>query len=128
MTKIVVDAFAWIEYFDGSDKGLNVKRLLETDHNEIITCSTTVAEVISKLLRKNQDTQIALKYINNFSKVIDITQEISILAGEIHFKEKKTNKDFGMLDSFVIATAKKLNSKILTGDNDFKNFKEVIFI
>jgi len=32
------------------------------------------------------------------------------------------------LDSFVVATAKKLNAKILTGDNDFKNFKEVIFI
>jgi len=128
MTKIIVDAFAWIEYFNGSDKGLNVKKLLETDHNEIITCSTTVAEVISKVLRKNLDSQIALNHINNLSKVIDITQEISILAGEIHFIEKKKNVDFGMLDSFVAATAKKLNAKILTGDNDFKNFKETIFI
>lgn len=128
MTKIVVDAFAWIEYLKGSDKGSNVKKLLETDYNEIITCSTTIAEVISKVLRTNQDAQIALNHINNFSKVIEVSQEISVLAGEIHFNEKKKNENFGMLDSFVAATARKINAKILTGDNDFKNFKETIFI
>ena len=29
MTKIVIDAYAWIEYFEGSERGKKVKELLE---------------------------------------------------------------------------------------------------
>ena len=57
---------------------------------------------------------------------MNLNSETSILAGQIHFEEKKKNKDFGMLDAFVVAAAKKLNAKILTGDNDFKHFKEAV--
>lgn len=128
MTKVVVDAYAWIEYFNASEKGLKVKQIIENESNEVFISSATFAEVISKFLRTNKDINIAIQGINTLAALIEVSQEISILAGEIHFTEKKKNEDFGMLDSFVVATAKKLNAKILTGDNDFKNFKETIFI
>ena len=128
MTKIVVDAYAWIEYFNASEKGLKIKQIIENENNEIFISSVTFAEVISKFLRTNKEVTIAIAGLNTLSTTVEVSQDISISAGEIHFNEKKKNEDFGMLDSFVVATAKKLNAKILTGDNDFKNFKEVIFI
>lgn len=128
MTKFVVDAYAWIEYLDGSEKGKRFANFIENDSNESFTSSATVGEVISKILRKNNDIKIALNHINNFSLVVDVTQEISILAGQIHFEAKRKSKDFGMLDAFVAATARKIGAKILTGDNDFKGFKEAIII
>ena len=128
MAKIVVDAYTWIEYFNGSEEGLKAKKIIEDENNEIFISSASFAEVISKFLRTNKDINIAITGLNSLAKTIEISQEISILAGEIHFNEKKKNENFGMLDSFVIATAKKINAKILTGDDDFKNFKETIFI
>jgi predicted nucleic acid-binding protein len=126
--RFVFDASAWIEYLEGTEKGKAIIKIAENEDNEIFTSSTTVAEVISKFLRANKDTKIAITGINNLSIVIDASQEISIAAGQIHVEEKKKNKEFGMLDAFVAATAKKLNAKILTMDPDFKHFKEAIFV
>ena len=124
-SRFVVDASAWIEYFKGSAKGKKISEIIENS-NEIFCSSATVAEVISKTLREGNDFNIALTHINNWSTIVNLNSETSILAGQIHFEEKKKNKDFGMLDAFVVAAAKKLNAKILTGDNDFKHFKEAV--
>ena len=128
MTKFVVDAYAWIEYLNGSEKGKKAGAFIEDESNEILTSSSTVAEVVSKFLRVNKDTGIALSCIDNMSMLVNVSREISSLAGQIHFETKKKNKDFGMLDAFVAATAKSVNAKILTGDPHFKNFKEAIMI
>lgn len=128
MTKFVIDAYTWIEYLEDSEKGRNAAETIEHDSNEIFTSSATVAEVISKFLRSNKDVKIAINCINNMSDVVSVTQEIANLAGQIHFEAKKKNKEFGMLDSFVAATARKLDAKILTGDPDFKGFKEAVMI
>lgn len=128
MTRYVVDAYAWIEYLDGSEKGKNVARIIEDSQNEVFTSSATLAEVTAKFLRTNKDVKIALTVINSMSNVINITQELGFMAGHLHFEAKKKVKYFGMLDAFVAATAKKLNAKILTGDDDFKHFKEAVFI
>ena len=69
MDKFVIDAYAWIEYLDGSEKGEMVAEIIENDENEIFTSSATVAEVVGKVLRRNDDTKIALNHINNFSSI-----------------------------------------------------------
>jgi len=38
----------------------------------------------------------------------------------------KTSKDFGLADAYVLATARRLKAKILTGDALFKSLKESI--
>jgi predicted nucleic acid-binding protein len=37
-------------------------------------------------------------------------------------------KDFGLADAYVLATAKKLNAKVLAGDMHFKGVKEAFLI
>src|SRR3989338_4853429 len=128
MAKYVIDAYAWIEYLNGSEKGKKAAEILEDATNELFTSSATVGEIISKTLREGKDVKVVLTHINNLSAVLNITQEISVLAGQIHFEAKKKNKEFGMLDAFVAAAARKINSKILTGDEDFRHFKDAIFI
>lgn len=128
MTKFVIDAYAWIEYLEGSAKGKLISEIVEDKSNELFTASTTFAEVISKFLRTNKDVKIALTALDTLSAIMLINKEISILAGNIHFEAKKKNKNFGMLDAFVAAAAKNLNAKILTGDNDFKGFKDAVII
>ncbi len=128
MTKFVIDAHAWIEYLNGTEKGKKAAEIIEDHKSQNFTSSATVAEVVGKSLKENKDFNIALGYINNFSTLVNVTGELSILAGQIHFESKKKSKDFGMLDAFVAATAKKLNAKILTGDPHFKGFKEAVMV
>jgi len=41
---------------------------------------------------------------------------------------RKTSRDFGLSDAYVLATARTLEAKILTGDSYFKNFEKAIMI
>ncbi len=128
MIKFVLDASAWIEYLGGSDVGRKVANIVDDEASRVFTSSVTIAEVMSKFLRVGKDASVVLECIQSVSTIVDVTPEISVDAGNIHFEAKKKNKDFGMLDAFVIATARSMQAKILTSDYDFKGFKNVIIL
>ena len=127
MSKYVIDAYAWIEYLDGSEAGHKVSALLEKA-DEICTCAMTIAEVVSKVARKGKDVQVAYDVLLSNSHIVNVDEELSLQAGLLHFEMRKTVKDFGLADAYVLATARKLKSKVLTGDAHFKNVKEAVLI
>ena len=126
--KCVIDAHAWIEYFLGSERGKKVKEILESNENEIFSSIITLAEVVSVTKRENRDAEEKYRDILNLSKVYFISTELAKEAGIFHAEIKKKIKDFGLADTFVLLTARKLNAKIVTGDPHFKGFKEAILI
>jgi predicted nucleic acid-binding protein len=128
MPSYVADAYAWIEYLVGSPSGAKVNDILEKETNEIYTCAVTVAEVISKVAREGRDIKVAYDVLLNNSQVINVDEELSKETGLLHAQMRKTKKDFGLADAYVLATARKLKSKVLTGDAHFKNVKEAILI
>jgi predicted nucleic acid-binding protein len=127
MTKHVIDAYAWIEYLDGSIKGKKVAAVLE-GNDETYTCAITVGEVISKVARMGKDTKIAYDILLSNSQIIIVDEELSLNAGLIHSEMRKNSKDFGLADAYILATAKKLKSRILTGDPHFQTVKEATMI
>jgi predicted nucleic acid-binding protein len=127
MSKHVIDAYAWIEYLDGSEAGRKVGALIE-ENDETYTCAMTIAEVVSKVARKGKNVKVAYDVLLSNSEIVDVDEELSLEAGLLHFEMRKTLKDFGLADAYVLATAKKLKSKILTGDLHFKNVKEAVLI
>jgi len=128
VTKYVVDSCAWIEYLEGSEKGVHLATILESNANTIITSSATLAEIISKFERHSKNSTLAAECITSLSTIQDVHREIAIAAGKVHAKAKKKIKDFGMLDAFVAATAQITGGKILTGDAHFKTFKNAVLI
>lgn len=124
---LVIDSYAWIEYLDGSEKGEKVKNFL-IEQNNVRTNSITIAEVVSRAMRKGMDTAIAYQTLISNSSIINITSELAKEAGLLHAEIRKEIKDFGLADAFVLLTARKLNAKIVTGDPHFKGFKEAILI
>ena len=127
MSRILIDSYAWIEYLDGTELGRKVEAFIE-ENEEIFTCALTIAEVVSKAARKGKDVKIAYEVLTNNSKIIYADEELSYEAGLIHFEMRKTLKDFGLADAYVLATARELSSKILTGDPHFKNVKDAVLI
>ena len=127
MSKHVIDAYAWIEYLDGTETGRRVGEVIENP-DEIFTCAMTIAEVVSKVARKGMNVKTAYDVLLNNSQVVNADEVLSLEAGLLHFEMRKTLKDFGLADAYVLATARKFKSKILTGDPHFKGMKEAILI
>ena len=127
MTKYVIDAYAWIEYLDGTDSGNKVSTVLE-NNDDVFTCAVTLGEVVSKVARMGKDAKVAYDVLLGNSQLVIVDEELSLQAGLLHCEIRKTAKDFGLADAYVLATARRLDSKILTGDPHFKPLKEAIMI
>ena len=122
--KYVIDAYAWIEYLIGSKTGEKVKSVLEKETNEIYTCAATVAEVVSKTAREDREFETAYDILLSNSQIVNIDDEISKEAGVLHCEMRKTKRDFELADAYVLAVARTVDAKILTGDPHFRGVKE----
>jgi predicted nucleic acid-binding protein len=127
MTKHVIDAYAWIEYLDGSALGKKVASIID-DNDEVYTCAVTLGEVVSKVARRGKDAKVAWDVLLSNSQIVTVDEELSLQAGILHCEMRKTQKDFGLADAYILAAARKLKSKILTGDPHFKELKEAIML
>jgi predicted nucleic acid-binding protein len=126
--KYVVDAYAWIEYLIGSKVGEKVRSILEKETNEIYTCAVTVAEVVSKTAREGGEFETAYDILLSNSQIVNIDEEMSKEAGVLHCEMRKTKRDFGLADAYVLAVARTVNARILTGDPHFRSVKEAVLI
>ena len=124
----MVDAYAWIEYLDGSPRGARVRNHIENPVNTILTSTITLAELVSKSLRTRRDPKVAITAVESNSTLHLISITLATLAGEVHAEERKRKQDFGLADAFVLATARSRSSKVLTGDPHFKDVPEAVMI
>lgn len=115
----ILDTSAWIEFFMRSDEGTKVKKHLE--EGNCYTSIASVAEISNWATKENMDGKRLMRYVADLSRMLGLTMEISFLAGELNFQRKKTEENWGMMDSFVLASSKINNLKILTKDSHFKD-------
>ena len=116
---LLLDTSAWIEFFIKSNKGENVKHYLKT--KSCYTSIISIAEISNWAIKQNLDGKELIKYVIELTQILNLTTKISLLAGELNFQRKKVKKNWGILDSFILATAQIYNLKILTKDSQFKN-------
>ena len=123
MTSLVVDSWAWIEYFSGSETG---KRAADAMSNapELWTSVASVAEIVSKYRRAGLDENQAMRAVTTLSKIGIPTVDDAVEAGMIHAELRAKSRNFSFADSFVLQLARKKGAKVLTGDPDFKSLKE----
>ena len=119
---VVLDSFAWIEYFNGTSAGERVQSLLEARH--AVTPAIVVAELSGKHKRLNRDFGPKYDFVKARTSVVPLEEELARVAGELNFERKKRVKGWGMADSIVLATARRSGSKIVTGDSHFKDLPE----
>ncbi len=128
MNKFVIDAYAWIEYLNGSEIGKKVKIVIEHPQHEIFTSTITFSEIIYYLKRKDTELEEPKKIIILISTLVPISVSLAEEAGTMHAELRKERKHIGLADTFVITTARSLNAKIVTGDEDFRGLNDVIMI
>ena len=74
------------------------------------------------------NTEDASATIFRLSSIDELQNQDFIEIGLLHAEIRKTVKDFGLGDCFVLSLARKIDGKILTGDPHFKGFKECVLI
>ena len=84
-----------------------------------------MAEVTNWAFKEKISVKPLIEAIKNLSNIIELDEDISVLAGKLNFERKKLNKKWGMLDSFILASGTIYGLKILTKDNDFKDISTV---
>lgn len=121
----IVDTWAWTEYFEGTNKGISIKDKIEAGDN--ITPSIVLAELKRKFVEwHRQDFDDKLEFIKGNSQVVDLDEEVAIMAGEI--RAQKPVPNMGLVDCILLALARKFNMKVLTGDEHFKTLSEAEYI
>src|SRR3989442_15219427 len=128
MTRYVVDSWAWIEYLEGSVLGEKVRERLADDGNEIFTHVVSLAEIISKVRRREQDADAAWSAIMTNSKTIALSEKDPRDAALLHAKIKSKHSGFALADAFVLSAARKLGAKVLTGDTHFANIEDAVML
>ena len=122
---VLIDSWAWIEYFKGSKAGKKAKEIIENLEERAVISTINIAEVYRWILRLYDEGKAEEKReaMRQRAFVYDVDEETAVEAAKIRHQ-----KNWGLADSIVYATAKRANAKILTGDIDFKDLEGIIFI
>ncbi len=116
---VVLDSFAWIEYFSGSSSGERVKTLLEK--GICLTPTIVIAELSEKYKRLGETLGHRFDFIRGRSRVVLLDDQLARTAGEISFERKKKVDGWGMADSIVLATGRRSKARVVTGDPHFRD-------
>jgi len=124
----IIDSYAWIEYFIGSKKGEILQKLFLDEKNKFLTVECCLAEIKGWAIKNNQDFDRLYEIIRANSDILDIVDSNWINAAVERFEQRKTKKDFGLIDAVILTKQKELNCKIISGDKHFKGIKDVVFL
>ncbi len=128
MTEYAVDTFAWIEYFAGTRIGERARTIIEDSGNRLLTPAPMLAEIRSKFIREGIDPEVPTAAVESLSEVVSLDRTLARAAGEEHARRRKTSKDFGMMDAFLLVTARSRSAKVLTGNPHFRGLADVEFL
>ncbi len=103
--------------------------ILEKSRENVIVSVINIAEVYNSFLRaypypeNERFAKASKEAIKQRSYVFDVDEELAVESARI-----KHERNWGLGDSIMYATAKREGAKVLTGDPHFKGVKDVIFL
>ena len=133
--KILVDSYAWIEIFLGTEKGQSAFKSIQ-DAELVLTPQIVLAEISRKYLREGAKEQVIrsrLATISESSELSQIDETIAIESGKAYLEidaraKKSKSKKPGLFDAIVLAIARVNKAKVLTGDPHFRDLPETIWM
>ncbi len=128
MVIYIVDTYAWVEYFIGSESGLKLKNLLDNKNNKFITIECCLAELRGFCLREEADFSKMYGIIKKNSVILPVLTTHWLQAAKIRQETRKKIKDFGLVDAILVAKQNELKCHIVSGDKHFKGMKNVVYI
>ena len=114
---MLLDTYAWIEYWKGTPKGKKVEGFLV--ESQCYTSSLSLAELSEWVEKENRGREEIFETVKGDSIVLVASDSILEQAGILKVQKRKTVKDMGMVDCIILATARAYGLPIVTGDRHF---------
>lgn len=124
----IVDSFAWVEYFRGTDAGRVVADEIEA--SAAGTPLVVVAELRDKYVREHlPDWSRDLAFIKEMTVLVPEDELIAVRAGETKNRMRmEGRRDFGLIDGIIYETAREADAILVTGDPHFRGVRGVRFL
>jgi predicted nucleic acid-binding protein len=121
---VLIDSWAWIEYWKGGRFAEKAAPYIEGDE-EAVASTINLAEVYLWVAKSYDETTAGEKVgtIEKRCHVVPVERDTAVEAARIKKKEK-----LGLADSLILATARQVGGKVVTGDPDMKSLKDVVFL
>lgn len=124
----VLDSFAWVEYFRGTEAGRVV-----ADELEAFVAGTplvVVAELRDKYVRERvPDWPRDLAFIKEVSTLVPEDEAIVVRAGETKNRMRAAGRrGFGLIDGIILEAARAHDAVLVTGDPHFRGLRGVLFL
>ena len=120
MRSILFDAYAWIEYLEGSKEGEMARDFLEDQETEVYTSTLTIAELSDAFHKSGVDTELNWGEIQDFiqlnSRLVTLDAEEMAEAGALKVRKREKFRDFGLIDAIILESSRKIGAKLLTAD------------
>jgi len=111
----ILDSSGWLEYFTGGPNSKHFSVPLE-NLEELLVPTICLYEVFKVVLREaGEDSAIQAISLMKQGTIIEVTEEIAVMAAKISHEQK-----IPMADSIILSTAQRYNATIWTQDTDFK--------
>ncbi len=121
---VLIDSWTWIEYWKGGKLAKVAAPYIEGDEDSVVS-TVNISEVYFWVARYYDEATAAekLKTVEKRCSVVAVDKEIAIGAAKIKIECK-----LGLADSLIMATARHVRGKVVTGDPDMEDLKDVIFL
>jgi predicted nucleic acid-binding protein len=128
--RYIIDSYAWLEYFMGTELGRRVKEIIDSEADEKLTPSICLAETYAKILKTEDEEKAELRrsFIKSRSALVLLTEELAVEAAKVDVSMKRRVQGWGLADSIVLSTARNRNGKVVTGDLHFRGLTEAHMI
>ena len=120
MKGYLLDTWAWVEYLEGGDSAEKVNKVLESD-GECYTSVQSLAELSDLFNQGRLKIDMTWKELSQFitvkkTETLPVKEKIAEKAGEIKIEERESKPDFGLADAVILATARKNELTLVSGD------------
>ncbi|MGI0090620.1 MAG: type II toxin-antitoxin system VapC family toxin [Nitrososphaerales archaeon] len=121
---VLIDSWAWIEYWKGGQFAKQAAAYIEGDEDSVVS-TINLAEVFFWVSRYYDEPTASRKLLTVEKRchLIPVERDIAIAAAKIKREQK-----LALADSLILATARHVRGRLVTGDSDLKGQKEVIFL
>jgi predicted nucleic acid-binding protein len=135
VARIVLDSFAWVEFFDGTPVGAHVAELIDSGQQSY-SVDACLVEIARKYRRDGVPAQRVDSFLSRIamlSHVVSIDRKIALAAADADDELRKHAKKAklatpGLFDALVLATARVLEARVVTGDGHFEGLAETQWI
>ena len=121
------DAWTWIEYFEDGASAKEIEAVLKNS-SKVYTPESTISEILTYTIRTKTKFDELFTIIHSNSDIVSVNLNNWLDAAELKFYWRKKRQGFGLMDALLLAKAKELDAKIVTGDPHFKGIKNVMFL